>query len=181
MLMGTGQHTWYQKQRTKSKSRPDRSSVTWNTTGCRYTTLLLKYLQARDCLLTVCLWGLAGIDSITAFYVRTKQGDRKSLGFRHLPAALFFMAGGSEDLWADTFPWAFPYIDLSVPFPPWSVFSATVMTHVPQKFLLKQHPITTHHCWHTHTIFSSWKCRRTSLGLCTFLPEVQMISVVPYW
>lgn len=64
---------------------------------------------------------------------------------------LFSMAGGSEDLWADTSPWMLPGTDLFAPFPPWSGVQGSRLTQGPLRTISKQWRNATHHFWNTHT------------------------------
>lgn len=93
-----------------------------------------------------CLQGQAGIDPVTVFNTRTKQGDRKkSQGSDICTPQLFSMVGGSEDLWADTSPWMLPGTDLFALFPPWSGVQGYRLTQGPLKTISKQWRNTTHH------------------------------------
>lgn len=50
------------------------------------------------------------------------------------------MAGGSEDLWADTLPWTLGCIDLSALFPPWSGVQGYCLTQEPLNTASEQWP-----------------------------------------
>lgn len=77
---------------TKAENRPAWASGRWNPAGCWYIAFLLKCLAGSGPPLVkwVAFRGQAGIDPVTFFNTRTKQGDRKSSGFWHLQATAVF-------------------------------------------------------------------------------------------